>query len=45
MNYSGMRMIVVLTGCLALLTCAATAQEVAKLPYMNPNLVARAARG
>jgi beta-glucosidase len=38
MNYSGMRMIAVLTGSLALLTCAATAQEVAKLPYMNPSL-------
>jgi len=38
MNYSGMRMIAVLTGCLALVTCAATAQEVAKPPYMNPSL-------
>ena len=38
MNYSEMRMIAVLTACLALLTCAATAQEVVKLPYMNPSL-------
>jgi hypothetical protein len=38
MNYSGMRMHAALTAYLALMACGATAQDVAKLPYMNPSL-------
>ena len=40
MNYSGKRILAGLTICIALLACAATAQDVAKLPYMNPSLTA-----
>ena len=38
MNYSKMPMFATLTACIALLACAASAQDVAKLPYMNPSL-------
>ena len=38
MNYSGKRILAALTTCVAVIAWAATAQEVAKLPYMNPKL-------
>jgi beta-glucosidase len=38
MNYCGKLKLAVLTACLALLTCAATAQDHSNLPYRNPQL-------
>jgi beta-glucosidase len=38
MNYSGKRILAALTTCVAVIAWAATAQDVAKLPYMNPKL-------
>jgi len=38
MNLSGKRILPVLITCIALIASAATAQDVANLPYMNPNL-------
>ncbi len=38
MNFSGKRILATVVVCLALIASAATAQDVAKLPYMNPNL-------
>jgi beta-glucosidase len=38
MNYSGKRVLAALTTCVAVIAWAATAQEVAKLPYMNAKL-------
>ncbi|MGA9885125.1 MAG: glycoside hydrolase family 3 C-terminal domain-containing protein [Candidatus Acidiferrales bacterium] len=38
MTYCGKRKLLALIACIALLACAASAQEVSKLPYMNPKL-------
>jgi beta-glucosidase len=38
MNYCGKLKLAVLTACLALMTCAATAQDHSNLPYRNPQL-------
>jgi beta-glucosidase len=38
MNFSGKRVLAALIPCVALVASAATAQDVAKLPYMNPSL-------
>ncbi|HEV2348543.1 MAG TPA: glycoside hydrolase family 3 C-terminal domain-containing protein [Terriglobia bacterium] len=38
MTFSGNRNLVTLFTCFALIACTATAQDVAKLPYMNPSL-------
>ena len=38
MDYSGKLKWAVLTACMALMTCAATAQDNSDLPYMNPKL-------
>ncbi|MFZ0964371.1 MAG: glycoside hydrolase family 3 C-terminal domain-containing protein [Terriglobia bacterium] len=38
MNHPGKFMLAVLTACMALMTCAATAQDNSNLPYMNPML-------
>ncbi|MGH9405362.1 MAG: glycoside hydrolase family 3 C-terminal domain-containing protein [Terriglobia bacterium] len=38
MIHAGNRILAALTACIALTACAATAQDVAKLPYMNPSL-------
>ena len=38
MKYTGKNLLSVLIACVILLACAAVAQEVAKLPYLNPSL-------
>lgn len=40
MNYSGKRMVAALIACIAFVVCSAHAQNVSKLPYMNPKLSA-----
>jgi beta-glucosidase len=41
MNYSEKLIFAILTVCIAFITCAANAQDVSKLPYMNPKLSPR----